>query len=30
MTGNLPFHRVNVLTGTRAARMIEDPAEYVS
>ena len=28
MTGNLPYHRVNVLTGTRAARVIEDPAEY--
>ena len=28
MTGNLPYHRVNVLTGTKAARVIEDPAEY--
>jgi CO dehydrogenase/acetyl-CoA synthase epsilon subunit len=23
----LPMHRVNVLTGTRTARMVEDPAE---
>ena len=28
MTGNLPYHRVNVLTGTKAARVIEDHAEY--
>lgn len=28
MTANLPYHRVNVLTGTKAARVIEDPAEY--
>ncbi|MBN1376215.1 MAG: CO dehydrogenase/acetyl-CoA synthase complex subunit epsilon [Dehalococcoidia bacterium] len=28
MTGNLPYHRVNVLTGTKAARIIEDAAEY--
>lgn len=24
----LPFHRVNVLTGTKGARIIEEPAEY--
>lgn len=24
----LPLHRVNVLTGTRTARMVEDPAEF--
>jgi anaerobic carbon-monoxide dehydrogenase, CODH/ACS complex subunit epsilon len=28
MTGNLPYHRVNVLTGTKAARLIEDAPEY--
>lgn len=28
MIGNLPYHRVNILTGTKAARVIEDPAEY--
>lgn len=25
---SLPYHRVNVLTGIRAARIIEDPSEY--
>jgi anaerobic carbon-monoxide dehydrogenase, CODH/ACS complex subunit epsilon len=30
MPANLPYHRVNVLTGTKAARLIEDPAEYAS
>jgi len=25
---SLPFHRVNVLTGTRTARLVEDPVEY--
>lgn len=25
---SLPFHRVNILTGTRTARQVEDPAEY--
>jgi len=24
----LPYHRVNILTGTRTARLVEDPAEY--
>ena len=24
----LPYHRVNILTGTRTARQVEDPAEY--
>jgi acetyl-CoA decarbonylase/synthase complex subunit epsilon len=28
MTTTLPYHRVNVLTGTKSARLIEDPAEY--
>ncbi len=28
MTMTLPYHRVNVLTGTKAARIIEDPEEY--
>lgn len=28
MTMTLPYHRVNVLTGTKAARIIEDPSEY--
>ncbi|MBN1690737.1 MAG: CO dehydrogenase/acetyl-CoA synthase complex subunit epsilon [Dehalococcoidia bacterium] len=28
MIGNLPYHRVNVLTGTRAARTIADASEY--
>ncbi len=28
MTMTLPYHRVNVLTGTKAARIIEDPGEY--
>jgi CO dehydrogenase/acetyl-CoA synthase epsilon subunit len=27
-TGTLPYHFVNVLTGTKSARLIEDPAEY--
>jgi len=26
--GTLPYHHVNILTGTKAARLIEDPAEY--
>ncbi len=26
----LPLHRVNVLTGTKAARVIEDAEEYAS
>ncbi|MFA4916040.1 MAG: CO dehydrogenase/acetyl-CoA synthase complex subunit epsilon [Syntrophales bacterium] len=29
MSATLPFHRVNVLTGTKSAREIEDAAEYV-
>jgi len=28
MTTTLPYHRVNVLTGTKSARLIEDVAEY--
>jgi CO dehydrogenase/acetyl-CoA synthase epsilon subunit len=28
MTMTLPYHRVNVLTGTKAARIIEDASEY--
>ena len=24
----MPFHRVNILTGTRTAKQVEDPAEY--
>jgi acetyl-CoA decarbonylase/synthase complex subunit epsilon len=28
MTTTLPYHRVNVLTGTKAARIIEDADEY--
>jgi acetyl-CoA decarbonylase/synthase complex subunit epsilon len=28
MTMMLPYHRVNVLTGTKAAKVIEDPTEY--
>jgi len=28
MTVTLPYHRVNVLTGTKAARIIEDADEY--
>jgi acetyl-CoA decarbonylase/synthase complex subunit epsilon len=24
----MPYHRVNILTGTRTAKLIEDPAEY--
>jgi len=28
MSAVLPRHRVNVLTGTKSARLIEDPAEY--
>jgi acetyl-CoA decarbonylase/synthase complex subunit epsilon len=28
MTMTLPYHRVNVLTGTKAARIIEDADEY--
>ncbi|MBM3182865.1 MAG: CO dehydrogenase/acetyl-CoA synthase complex subunit epsilon [Chloroflexi bacterium] len=28
MTITLPYHRVNVLTGTKAARIIEDAEEY--
>jgi len=28
MTITLPYHRVNVLTGTKAARLIEDASEY--
>ncbi len=27
-TGALPFHHVNTLTGTKSARLIEDPGEY--
>jgi acetyl-CoA decarbonylase/synthase complex subunit epsilon len=27
-TGTLPFHHVNTLTGTKSARLIEDPDEY--
>jgi acetyl-CoA decarbonylase/synthase complex subunit epsilon len=27
MTTTLPYHRVNVLTGTKTAKLIEDPAE---
>ena len=26
----IPFHRVNVLTGIKAARIIEDPSEYAA
>ena len=26
--GTLPYHHVNILTGTKSARLIEDPAEY--
>jgi len=25
---SLPYHRVNILTGTRTARLVEDPVEY--
>jgi acetyl-CoA decarbonylase/synthase complex subunit epsilon len=25
---SLPYHRVNILTGTRTAKLVEDPAEY--
>ena len=28
MTTTLPYHRVNVLTGTKSARLIEDVSEY--
>jgi len=28
MTGTLPYHRVNVLTGTKAAQIIENAVEY--
>jgi acetyl-CoA decarbonylase/synthase complex subunit epsilon len=28
MTTTLPYHRVNVLTGTKSARLIEDASEY--
>jgi len=28
MAVNLPYHRVNVLTGTKSGRVIEDAAEY--
>ena len=28
MTTTLPYHRVNVLTGTKSARLIEDAEEY--
>ena len=24
----MPYHRVNILTGTRTARLVEDPVEY--
>ena len=24
----MPYHRVNILTGTRTARQVEDPVEY--
>src|SRR4030065_1571002 len=24
----MPFHRVNILTGTRTAKLVEDPVEY--
>jgi acetyl-CoA decarbonylase/synthase complex subunit epsilon len=27
-TGTLPFHHVNTLTGTKSAKLIEDPDEY--
>ena len=30
MTTTLPYHRVNVLTGTKSARLIEDAAEYAN
>ena len=28
MSAVIPYHRVNVLTGIKSARLIEDPAEY--
>jgi anaerobic carbon-monoxide dehydrogenase, CODH/ACS complex subunit epsilon len=28
MTENLPYHRVNILTGTKSARVLEDVSEY--
>lgn len=28
MAGNLPYHRVNILTGTKAALAIDDPQQY--
>jgi len=28
VTANLPYHRVNVLTGTKAARVIDEAGEY--
>ena len=28
MTTTLPYHRVNVFTGTKSARLIEDAGEY--
>jgi len=28
MTTTLPYHRVNVLTGTKTAKLIEDPSEF--
>ena len=30
MSAVIPRHRVNVLTGTKSAKLIEDPAEYAS
>lgn len=30
MSAVIPRHRVNVLTGTKSARLIEDPAEYAN
>lgn len=30
MTATLPYHRVNILTGTKAARLIEDAEEYAN
>ena len=28
MTTTLPYHRVNVMTGTKSAKIIDDPSEY--
>jgi acetyl-CoA decarbonylase/synthase complex subunit epsilon len=30
MSAVIPFHRVNVMTGIKAARIIEDPSEYAA